>query len=193
MRRYFTNTRGWKPVALSVLLSVALVAVFFVLQQTGSRAAEPPGPGGTAVTRRPDAGTVFAARFKAGRYGSFQRDGNYSPAFKREYLRQARLAWQRQHRSGRPFSSTGTWDSFTRHDTCASAVANVPDCTFNWKHQRLLLSSNYWDRRSEAYNRWTMRVVFCAGVGIATFSTGGTVAAAIGPGATLCLGSFLIE
>ncbi|WP_148575238.1 hypothetical protein [Nocardioides caldifontis] len=208
-RQWFRTTKGALPVVLSLLLVLALLALFLVAQASGEDADSAPlVEDELQLVVWPTDARGFVKGFKAGRYGRFERDFRYSRSFKRMYLRKAEASWARQRRSasasGKPamptdgqgrFDPEVAWQLFTARDTCASNtshLSSVADCTAI-EASRKLLRSDYWQRRSDAFNRWTARVVWCGGVGLITFYSGGTAASAIGPGSSGCLGSFLVK
>lgn len=194
IRNYFLTAHGWKPIAISVSLVVVMVALVSMSSKAGA----------DERMHRPDTPGQFVSHFKAGDYGHARRHVRYSPEFKAMWRHLYVRAYNRHNRTD--CTDVGTcstvahdgWVGFVHTDTCGVNVGDDMSsllCTlshgaqYNIAH---LVDSPYWTRRGEEQNKWEARLVWCGGIGIATFFTGGTAAAAIGPGATGCLGAFFL-
>lgn len=155
---------------------------------------------GRANAQFPPSGDSFVHHFKAGDYGHFGKHTAYSTTFKRLYLHKYMRQYDKHYGAAaarlsvtqRASIRVRQWNQFTDTDTCDSAdyhLINTPNCHWGTKAYDRALYGNYLTRNDAI---WTLRILWCGAVGVATFYSGGGAAAAIGPGAAGCLGTFLI-
>lgn len=140
----------------------------------------------------------FIAYFKAGAYSRAQRRLPYSIQFARMFLHKMEQ-YQASHPKYQPCPGSPdlgcTWQSFKAHDSCA--VSSLPD-TFDADSCRAshglkgLLSSPYWRKRGELYNKWVARIIVCGGTAVAAIALKGSPQVAIGAGASGCLANRLV-
>lgn len=140
----------------------------------------------------------FMTYFKAGAY-SRTVSMFYSKAMHAAFMYKVK-----QHKASHPkwepcpgSSNLGcVWTRYVNHDSCA--VSSLPD-TFDAdscrasKGLRGLLSSPYWTRRGQLYNKWSLRVVFCGTLGIISIASDGMLAKIMGSGAGACLANRLVK
>ena len=179
--------RGWKGFAVAFVIFFVVGLLFWrVVPEADGAAASPPR------TEQ-----EFVDNFKMGAYDRWPARARYAASFKSDYRAAARAAWVKREKrraeanpdySPKPFDFTGTWSTFRSHDTCRSPITNVPDCHYAYPK----LGPAY-DERWATQQKWTVRVLYCGTVGVATFWTGGTLAAALGSGSALCFAGLYVD
>lgn len=159
---------------------------------------------GKANAQYPPSASSFTRHFKAGDYGHYGHHKRYSSTFKTVYLDKYMRQWKRHHHDHVRLSvaeinviKSNQWSWFVNHDSCNSGTdlwEGTPNCAA-YRMPRSYSRSIYGGYLTKDQTKWVIRILWCGGMGVAAFYTGGATeeaAAAIGPGALGCFGSFFV-